>query len=526
MYTEFFGLKIKPFTITPDPRFLYMSQVHKEALAHLVYGVREKSGFVVITGDVGTGKTTLLNALLQKLPPGMPKVVIKNPNVKQENIYFLLGEAIGLPDENRARDYLNLYESRLKEIGGAALIVDEAQGLSIEMLEEIRLLSNLETPNEKLVHIILLGQPELNATLRSPNLRQLKQRIGVKFTISPLSQAETMEYIKHRLRVAGYEPMERPIFSPAAMQVIYQRTRGYPRVINILCDNAMLAAYTEDTREVTPRIIKQVASEIEGTYVQGSRIPLPKAGIVAAAVIAVAAGAALWYGLSRDTDRPQPPPVIERSAQNAPEKIIPVAPPPAVVMTPKAPKAVPSAPFQTGLEIPPSQTAAAKNAPAATMDTAPPAAASLPPMLTQTQSLGGYVKAREGDSLASLTIRHYGRIDGDLLKSVREANADVGNLERLSKGQRIFMPDISKGEIFSVGIAWYHSEPEAMAVTGDLKAAGYDPAVYPLLDPQKRLWFMVALGRFATREEAGKRAQELNGKGFLYAKTIKISMGN
>jgi len=317
MYTEFFGLKIKPFTITPDPRFLYMSQVHKEALAHLVYGVREKSGFVVITGDVGTGKTTLLNALLQKLPPGMPKVVIKNPNVKQENIYFLLGEAIGLPDENRARDYLNLYESRLKEIGGAALIVDEAQGLSIEMLEEIRLLSNLETPNEKLVHIILLGQPELNATLRSPNLRQLKQRISVKFTISPLSQAETIEYIKHRLRVAGYEPMERPIFSPAAMQVIYQRTRGYPRVINILCDNAMLAAYTEDTREVTPRIIKQVASEIEGTYAQGTRIPMPKTWLITATVIAVAAGAALWYGLTRDTDKPQPPPVIERSTQNA-----------------------------------------------------------------------------------------------------------------------------------------------------------------------------------------------------------------
>jgi len=519
MYTEFFGLKIKPFTITPDPRFLYMSQVHKEALAHLVYGVREKSGFVVITGDVGTGKTTLLNALLQKLPPGMPKVVIKNPNVKQENIYFLLGEAIGLPDENRARDYLNLYESRLKEIGGAALIVDEAQGLSIEMLEEIRLLSNLETPNEKLVHIILLGQPELNATLRSPNLRQLKQRISVKFTISPLSQAETMEYIKHRLRVAGYEPMEKPIFSPAAMQVIYQRTRGYPRVINILCDNAMLAAYTEDTREVTPRIIKQVASEIEGTYAQGPRLALPRTGIVAAAIIAVAAGAALWYGLSRDTDEPAVRPAIERPAQK-PNASRPAA---------SVPQTAPMPQFQTPPEESTPRTAvkqapAARNEPVATTDTTPPLAASLPPAAFQNKPVGGYVKAREGDSLASLAIRHYGRIDGEILKSVRDANANVGNLERLSKGQTIFLPNIAKGEIFSVGIAWYHSENEAAAVKGDLKAAGYDPSVYPLVDPQKRLWFMVALGYFPTREEAGKYAQELSGKGFLYAKAIKISM--
>ena len=382
--------------------------------------------------------------------------------------------------------------------------MDEAQGLSIEMLEEIRLLSNLETPNEKLVHIILLGQPELNATLRSPNLRQLKQRISVKFTISPLTQAETMEYIKHRLRVAGYEPMEKPIFSPAAMQVIYQRTRGYPRVINILCDNAMLAAYTEDTREVTPRIIKQVASEIEGTYAQSPRIPLPKTGMVAAAVIAVLAAAALWYGLAHDTDKPEASPVVERVAQKPAEKI-PVAP------SPVTPTQTTPAPAVNDVTVP-------------TTDITPPLAASLPPVLSQTKPMGGYVKAREGDTLAALAIRHYGRIDGEILKSVRDANANVGNLERLAKGQRIFLPNIAKGEIFSVGIAWYHSEVEASAVTGDLKAAGYDPAVYPLVDPQKRLWFMVALGRFATREEAGKYAQELSGKGFLYAKSIKISM--
>ena len=212
MYREFFGLQLKPFSITPDPRFLYMSPGHKEALAHLLYGLKESSGFVVITGEVGTGKTTILNAFLLKLPPRVPKVVVKNPHLRPENLYYLLGEAIGIPEEKRSRDHINVFEDRLKATGGAVLIVDESQGLSLEMLEEIRLLSNLETINEKLVQIMLLGQQELNEKLRSPQLRQLKQRIGIKYHIPPLDSNETRDYIDHRLRVAGYEPRERPLF--------------------------------------------------------------------------------------------------------------------------------------------------------------------------------------------------------------------------------------------------------------------------------------------------------------------------
>jgi general secretion pathway protein A len=185
MYREHFGLKLKPFSITPDPKFLYMSPGHKEALAHLLYGLKEGSGFVVITGEVGTGKTTILNAFLLKLPPRIPKVVIKNPHINSDNLYFLLGEAISMPEEKRSRNYINEFEDRLKATGGAVLIVDESQGLSFEMLEEIRLLSNLETVHEKLVQIMLLGQQELNEKLNNSQLRQLKQRIGVKYHIPP-----------------------------------------------------------------------------------------------------------------------------------------------------------------------------------------------------------------------------------------------------------------------------------------------------------------------------------------------------
>ena len=239
MYREHFSLKLKPFSITPDPKFLYMSPGHKEALAHLLYGLKEGSGFVVITGEVGTGKTTILNAFLLKLPPRIPKVVIKNPHIKPDNLYYLLGEAIGMPEEKRSRNYINEFEDRLKTTGGAVLIVDEAQGLSLEMLEEIRLLSNLETVHEKLVQIMLLGQQELNDKLNSSQLRQLKQRIGVKYHIPPLDSNEAKDYIDHRLRVAGYEPREEPLFTSSALGEIYRFTRGFPRLINIVCDNVL-----------------------------------------------------------------------------------------------------------------------------------------------------------------------------------------------------------------------------------------------------------------------------------------------
>lgn len=196
----------------------------------------------------------------------MPKVVVKNPHLRPENLYYLLGEAIGIPEEKRSRDHINVFEDRLKATGGAVLIVDESQGLSLEMLEEIRLLSNLETINEKLVQIMLLGQQELNEKLRSPQLRQLKQRIGIKYHIPPLDSNETRDYIDHRLRVAGYEPRERPLFTVSALSEVYRYTKGFPRLINIVCDSVLIAAYTENQKQITAQMVRKIVSELESTY--------------------------------------------------------------------------------------------------------------------------------------------------------------------------------------------------------------------------------------------------------------------
>ena len=239
-----------------------------------MYGLKEGSGFVVITGEVGTGKTTILNAFLLKLPPRIPKVVIKNPHINPDNLYFLLGEAIGMPEEKRSRNYINEFEDRLKTTGGAVLIVDESQGLSIEMLEEIRLLSNLETVHEKLVQIMLLGQQELNEKLNSSQLRQLKQRIGVKYHIPPLDSNETKDYIDHRLRVAGYEPREETLFTSSALGEIYRYTRGFPRLVNIVCDNVLLAAYSDDLNQVSAGLVKKVVGGMEKTYARHTP-PMP-----------------------------------------------------------------------------------------------------------------------------------------------------------------------------------------------------------------------------------------------------------
>ncbi len=270
MYKDFFGLKEKPFNVTSDPNFLFLSRVHKEAFSHLIYGIKERKGFLEITGEVGAGKTTLCRALLNQLDQNTKSAFIFNSTLPELQLLQSILEDFGLNVEKRTKaamlKQLNgfLIEELYKD-NNVILIIDEAQNLKASLLEEIRMLSNLETEKQKLFQIILVGQPELRDKLNSPVLKQLRQRIGVRFHITPLEKDEVGQYIYHRLCVAG--STGQIVFTPDALDSIYRYSGGIPRLINMVCDKALLAAYVMETREIALPLITKSIQEIEGVLV-------------------------------------------------------------------------------------------------------------------------------------------------------------------------------------------------------------------------------------------------------------------
>jgi len=266
MYCEFYGLKEKPFNVTADPAFFFLSRRHKEALSHMVYGIHQRKGILVITGEIGTGKTTLCRVLLNSLDRKIKSAFILNPNFSSLELLHIIVEDFGIAPKRKSKVFLisDLNKFLLKESQqshNVVLIIDESQNLDPEQLEQIRLLSNLETAKEKLLQIILVGQPELKEKLGLPNLKQLNQRIAVKYHILPLDQDEVLDYINHRLKVAGSN--ENIEFTKDAVEKIYGYSKGVPRIINIVCDRALLAAFVEEKKDIGSPIIKQCLKEIE-----------------------------------------------------------------------------------------------------------------------------------------------------------------------------------------------------------------------------------------------------------------------
>ncbi|MCX5686036.1 MAG: XrtA-associated ATPase [Candidatus Omnitrophica bacterium] len=267
MYREFFGLKEKPFNVTSDPNFLFLSRVHKEAFSHLLYGIKERKGFLEITGEIGAGKTTLCRAILNQLDARTKSAFIFNSNLPELQLLQSIIEDYGLSVERKNKGSMlrQLNGFLLEELSrgnNVILIIDEAQNLKPSIMEEIRLLSNLETDKEKLFQIVLVGQPELKAKINSPNLKQLKQRIAVKFHITPMDEDEIGKYIYHRLSVAGSSG--EILFSDGAIDAIYKFSGGIPRLINMVCDKSLLAAYVVETRVVGLSIVEKSVKELEG----------------------------------------------------------------------------------------------------------------------------------------------------------------------------------------------------------------------------------------------------------------------
>lgn len=304
MYTRYFGLHENPFALPPDPRYLYLGPRYQEALAHLLYGITQGGGFVQLTGEVGTGKTTMIRALLERLPAAVNVALVLYPLLSVEEFVLAICDDLRIPRPDNGRslksaiDALNRYLLDSHAQGRrTVLIIDEAHKLSHEVLEQVRLLTNLETTKEKLLQILLVGQPELTSLLAQPDLRQLAQRVTARYKLTPLAANETAQYVVRRLQVAG---TQNPIFSRGALRAVHRLSGGIPRLINTFCDRALLGAYAHGKNRVTAAMVRRAAAEVGH-----ARVPRYLRRIAFAAGLAALLVAGAWQ-LSSHMIRPLP----------------------------------------------------------------------------------------------------------------------------------------------------------------------------------------------------------------------------
>ena len=307
MYEAYFGLKENPFSLSPDPRYLYLSPQHQEALNCLIYGIGERKGFMVVTGGIGTGKTTLCRALLAGLDGRTASALIFNPALSDVELLKTINEEFGIKlvgrgTKKRYLDGLNAFLMKNFAAGkNAILLIDEAQNLSHGVLEQIRMLSNLETVRDKLIQIILLGQPELRRLLALPSLRQLNERITVRYDLKPLAREDVRRYIEHRLVTAGGEKIGSS-FTAGSYDLIYRMSRGIPRRINAICDRALLIAYGKDIRTIDRRLVRTAIRDIGPGYLQETGIRRRTVRILLAVFIPVVLLLAAGYAFVKLLD--------------------------------------------------------------------------------------------------------------------------------------------------------------------------------------------------------------------------------
>jgi general secretion pathway protein A len=391
MYLEYFGLREFPFSLAPDPRFLYLSAQHREALAHLLYGVRSEGGFVQLTGEVGTGKTTVCRCFLEQLPPGTRAAVILNPSLSAEELFaaicdeFQIARPEGPASVKSSLELINRFLLAAHAAGErAVLVIDEAQNLDAAALEQVRLLTNLETSSRKLLQIILMGQPELRATLARPELRQLAQRITARFHLRPLSREETRAYVSHRLIVAG---SGEDLFPAAVIGKLRRLSRGVPRLINILCDRSLLGAFVQGKRQVDRATLAKAAREVAGEV---PRATARVAAVVALVVIVAVEVLLVLYG-GRLRERPPSPPAASTPLALAPAAPAAVVPVPAVAAPAPNPVSAP------GVGSPP----------------APPRARPLPPVSGVLRALMEQPEAQQQSAAWGWLYRLWGIRAGD-----------------------------------------------------------------------------------------------------------------
>lgn len=473
MYKEFFNFSAEPFRVTPDPGFLYLTDQHKEALAAIIYGIAKRKGFVCITGEVGVGKTTILRSYLDSVDePGLRFVYIFNPNVSfQALLRHILKEiAFDYPGDDIAgmvealKSWLIAHHKRRDTL---VLLIDEAQNMPIGTLESLRMLSNLETSTEKLVQIVLVGQPELDQVLSERQLRQLESRIAVRTRLGPLSKAESVAYIRHRLRCVSLD--DKPVFTDGAVKEIVRRANGIPRRINVLADNALMNAYGHHTRPVTSKVVREVVRDMrmKDAKVLPRAPAWPRLAYGGGAAAGLAVVAALAFGLIGPDNNAEIDPAKETAmlaAMPAPLVAAPLPDEPVLDIEPTLdiePKMDIESVTAIGIERPSTAEPIAK--PAAEPVTTPAVIAEPEPEPSAEAASAEAVPKRAavsdresrrnrvlrivapGDTLAGLASEVYGRVDGKALNWVKHHNPDITNLDRIQIGQVIEFPEIPGG---------------------------------------------------------------------------------
>jgi general secretion pathway protein A len=470
MYLEFFKFRKRPFHITPDPEFLFLSPSHKEASASIIYGIEQRKGFIAITGEVGVGKTTILRSYLEGTDPERIKVVyIFNAAVPFQKLLKQIFLELGIPlgaDESPELEILFHYLiTEYENDRNVVLIIDEAQNMPVETLEHLRMLSNLETSQDKLLQIVLVGQPEFEAKIDLPELRQLKQRIAIRCRIGSLTPEESRAYIEHRLMRAS--SFHNPIFTKDALKRIVKESNGIPRIINVLCDNALITAFGYQRKPVNSKIVKEVIVDFKGRgpgrllrwrtvcavflglvfgvaffiFNRGGLVPSERAPITTGSV----APAYSAKPVEPMSNVPAPvAPVLEKKADGGEDSISKVVaePPPSVVLIDNAAESSKTAESTKAEDSPAPVIGIEQSFPQPEKELKESAARE---PLANTQKQGPTTKiVKRGDSIFKLLVEAHGRVDPKLVQTFKDLNPHIQNLDRIKAGEEVNLPQLGK----------------------------------------------------------------------------------
>ncbi len=529
MYTRFYGFSEKPFNVTPDPKFLFLTESHRKALEAVFYGIGERKGFVSVSGEAGTGKTTILHHILDTLDKSIKTVFISQTQVTPKQLLKEITQKIGLAPRDQSKISLirQLNEhllSTLSQEGNLAILIDEAQNLSLEVLEELRMLSNLETPNSKLIQIVFVGQPELETKLNSRELRQLKQRIAIRSQIRPLTADESRQYIDHRLRLVGKSAGE--IFSPEAVTLIVRHAEGIPRTINLLCDNALLIGYRRKERRIPVATGKEVLSdrgmgaeekEKGGLSAKIGLPALPEArikksydkavylGIPMAMVLAFVFLAGMGH-LSLISEKANFL-FAKNEAVATSEKGIPADP--ILAETPNPPPPQSALSEKSGAET----AVLGENA-------RPPAP---PPSVRGGKPEMQAATVEKGETLYSVLRKHYDYANTTLLDYVLSVNPEISDPHRLKPGTRIWIPALAEESLirpstrgdFQIHLVTFAKKEFAEKFKRPKALEGMTLQTEGCSVSSPEIWYRVFATGYKSKEEALKEAMGLRKKGVL-----------